>query len=165
MKKMIFKPTFIFTLVLLVSCDFNREIETYDRSLPWENLRESLDQLLVFELDCISIEYKVDASRFDEKYADDFLFFSSEILIENMKDSVLLNQEYRTFLVPEEWSNQSVELGNFSNDCTVYFTKLVESTSENVIFTYVYIPSLDSRYKILFTKDANNDWKLNGFGM
>ncbi len=165
MKKTIFKLLFILGLIVFNSCDFNTKIVSYDKSLPWENLRESLNQLLIFELNCSYIDYKIDVSMFDEKYTKDFLYYSSGILLDNINENTLLNQEYEFFMVPEEWYDESEKTVNQSHQCQVFFTKLVESKSKNAIFTYVYIPSLDAKYKILYTKDKNNEWKLSAFGM
>jgi len=151
--------------IVLYSCNTDQKDETYDKNLPWNLLKEKLDDLLIFELDCSTIHYKIDNRKFDEKYVEGWFEFSSEILIENINDSVLINQDFKHLAVPKEWSTGQISSTELNDSCQVYYTKLVESKHKNVIFTYVYIPTLDAKYKILYTKNANNEWNLKGFGM
>ena len=152
------------TSIILYSCSIDQQEEIYDKSLPWGLLKEKLDELLIFELDCSSISYKIDSSKFDSEFVDGFLKFSSEVLIENISDSTLISQEYKYVSIPKEWDINEVASTELNDSCQVYYTKLVESKRKDVIFTYAYIPALDAKYKMLYTKDANNEWNLRAFG-
>ena len=170
------RKLFICFLILFIvfGCDgVDNEQDYYnyntksDENSPWLKLRNKLDDLLRFELKCDSIIYRINENDFEEEYVQEGLNILSLYRLEGSNDSVLFNKEYDYYDVPLNWATTNPQLEKIdSKYCTVNYTKLVESLSKDVIFTYAYIPHLNARYKILmayYTK--KNEWELLFFGM